>query len=153
MLVQLARAVEYTDCISAEGKPTTPNEFPITKNYLGALDNVGHPFIAIAFRSTLIQSGYTWLVPIYGSNRTVWPLNCVQNNSWYLIELFVIHINDLNQNQSLYTHISRIYPYTVNVNKNLFRLSLKGKEFHMYKSYIYIYIYVCVCVCVYGEGC
>ena len=39
---------------------------------LGYLGNVEYPFIAIATRSTLAQSGSSWFGPIYGSNRTIW---------------------------------------------------------------------------------
>ena len=43
----------------------------------GALGNPEYPFIAIARRSTLFWSGSNWLGTTYGSNRTVWYLNCV----------------------------------------------------------------------------
>ena len=33
-----------------------------------------------------------WIV----RNRTVWSFNCVLTNDWYLIKLFVIHINTWN---------------------------------------------------------
>ena len=49
-------------------------------------------FIAIAPRSTLAQSGNSWYGPIYGSNRTVWHLICVQTND--LIELLEIELFD-----------------------------------------------------------
>ena len=48
----------------------------------GALENTEYSFIAIALRSTLIQSGSTWQGPIYGSNRsklrTYAKLNCLK---------------------------------------------------------------------------
>ena len=44
-------------------------------------------FIAIAPKSSLTWSGNT-----YGSNRTVWHLNCVQTNDLCLIELFEIDL-------------------------------------------------------------
>ena len=47
----------------------------------GNLRTVEYPFIAIALRSTLTQSGGTWKGPIYGSTRTVWHLNCMQTNN------------------------------------------------------------------------
>ena len=50
-------------------------------------------FIAITPRSTLIQSGSTWLGPIYGTIRNAWHLNCVQINYWCLMESFVIQSN------------------------------------------------------------
>ena len=56
----------------------------------GTLWNVRNPFIAITPRSTLAQSGSTCQCLLYGSNRTVWPFNCVQTNNWYQIELLVL---------------------------------------------------------------
>ena len=67
-LAHLARAVEYTDCISEEvsDTPTPTNECPgcDTKEYDGEapvilklLGNAEYPFIAIAPRSTLAWSG------------------------------------------------------------------------------------------------
>ena len=50
-------------------------EAPVLQEVLG---NSGFQFIAITPRSTLTQSGNTWLGPIYGSNRTIWHL--VQTN-------------------------------------------------------------------------
>ena len=48
----------------------------------GALGNAEYPFIAIAHRSTLIQSGSTWKGPTYRSNRTKLytyaKLNCLK---------------------------------------------------------------------------
>ena len=57
-------AVEYTNCISAEGQDTS-NECPgyDTKQSggeAGTLVNVEYPFIAITPRSTLAQNGSTW---------------------------------------------------------------------------------------------
>ena len=53
----------------------------------------GRPFITIALRFTLTRSGHNWWGPIYGLNRIVWHLNCVQTNNlceirWLKIELF-----------------------------------------------------------------
>ena len=51
-------------------------------NNAGPLGNAEDPFIAIAPRSTLAQSGSTWSGPIYGSNRTKLciyaKLNCLK---------------------------------------------------------------------------
>ena len=64
-MAQSAGAVEYTDCISAEG--FSQNECPgyNTKQWwdssnAGVLRNAKYYFIAIALRSTLAQSGSTW---------------------------------------------------------------------------------------------
>ena len=62
-IAQLAGAVEYTDCTSAEGEdPPHPNECPdmTLKNDAGALGNAEHPFITVTPRSTLARSGSTW---------------------------------------------------------------------------------------------
>ena len=59
-----------------------------------ALGNMKYPFIAIAPRSTLAQSGSIWLGPIYGSNRTVWHFNWVQTNDLCEIELLEIELLD-----------------------------------------------------------
>ena len=48
----------------------------------GSLGNAEYLFVAIDLRSTLAQSGSTWLGPIIGSNRTVWHLNCVLMLNW-----------------------------------------------------------------------
>ena len=61
---QVAGAVEYTNCISAERwwvSPPSLNKWSgfDTKPSDGALKNVEYPFIAIAPRSTLTQSGGT----------------------------------------------------------------------------------------------
>ena len=67
-LAQLAGAVEYTDCFSAEEYPP-PNKCPgyNTKKIwwwgssnAPALWNVEYPVIAIAPSSTLARSGSTW---------------------------------------------------------------------------------------------
>ena len=50
----------------------------------GALENVEYPFIASASRSTLTWSGSTWQGPIYGSNKSVWHLNCTYAKLNYL---------------------------------------------------------------------
>ena len=42
----------------------------MTLSNAGALGNAEYPFIAIAPRSTLAQSGSTWYNPLYGLNRT-----------------------------------------------------------------------------------
>ena len=46
----------------------------------GAFGNAEYPFIAMIPWSNLTQSSSTWYGPIYGSNRTVWHLNCVLRN-------------------------------------------------------------------------
>ena len=60
----------------------------------GALGNMEYSFIAIALRYTLTWSGNTWQGPIYGSNRTVWHLNCVQINHLCKTELLEIELFD-----------------------------------------------------------
>ena len=97
---RLAGTVKYTDCISAEDKNYPPNECPWydAKLHLMVrlkpwnLGNVEYPFIAKTPSSTLIRSGSTWWDPIYGSNRTVWHLNCMQTNDLCKIELFEIEL-------------------------------------------------------------
>ena len=88
---QFAGTVEYTNCISAEGKRPTPNEYPrygikqsdgeapVMQELWGMQST---PFIAIAPRSTLASSDNIWKSPIYGSNRIVWDLNCVQTKTY-----------------------------------------------------------------------
>ena len=56
--------------------------------------NMEYPFIAIAARFTLTQSGSTWLDPIDGSNRTIWHLNYVQTNDVCQIEFHEIELFD-----------------------------------------------------------
>ena len=87
-------AVEYTDCFSAEGWDSPPNECPSydikqsdSVKPFGDVDNL---FIVIAPSSTLTWSGSAWLGPNYGKNKTVWHLNCSQANDLYKIELLEI---------------------------------------------------------------
>ena len=75
-----ARAVEYTYCVSTDepGPPTKRGSWIWWRGYNpGALGNMEYLFITIAPRFTLARRGSTWKDPIYGSNRTVWHLNCV----------------------------------------------------------------------------
>ena len=74
-------AVEYNDCISAEGVRCPSPQMSVlgrVLNYIwwlgsssGALENMEYSFIAITPRSTLTQSGRTCLGLIFESNRTV----------------------------------------------------------------------------------
>ena len=94
---QLAGAVEYTasqqksksptnkcpgyDIKQSDGKVAVMLDLWVMQSTL---------FFAIAPRSTLAQSGSTWLGPIYGLKRTIWHLNWVQMNDSFYIELFEI---------------------------------------------------------------
>ena len=60
----------------------------------GTLGNKEYPFLAITPRSTLARSSCTGKVPMYGSNRTVRHLNCVQTNDLCYVELFEIGLFD-----------------------------------------------------------
>ena len=80
----VVRAVEYTNCISAERQAPPPQwVFGIwhsTSRWWGfcnakALGNTEYLFIVIAPRSTLTQNGCIWLCPTEDSNRTVWHFN------------------------------------------------------------------------------
>ena len=63
----------------------------------GALESAEYPFIDIAPRSTVTQSGSTWKGPINGSNRTVWHLNWRQTKDLMWTELLEIEqFNPLN---------------------------------------------------------
>ena len=60
-VAQLTGAVEYTDCFPVEEYDPTTNECPgYDTKHSEALGNAGHPFIAVASRSTLNRSGCTW---------------------------------------------------------------------------------------------
>ena len=88
-LAQSAGAVEYTDCISAEGQDRPHQvcpgydtkqsdiEVPVMLELWG---NAEHPFIASAPWSTQARNGSTWYGPIYGLNitklHTYAKLNC-----------------------------------------------------------------------------
>ena len=67
LVAEWAGVVEYTDCISAEGKilPTyaldiTLNNLMVRIRYCWIWGNAEYPFIAIAPRSTQAQSDSTW---------------------------------------------------------------------------------------------
>ena len=56
----LVGALEYSDCISAEGGKTPPNVYPkLPDSDSPVLENVEYPFITIASISTLTQTGST----------------------------------------------------------------------------------------------
>ena len=67
-------------------------------------------------------------------------------------ELIGINFCKINCNLGLYTQISRIYPYTVNVYKNfvqaMFERLKKNSYVRIFISQQKKYTYVCVCVCV-----
>ena len=78
---------EYTNCTSTEEKPPQRVSWNDIKQSDGEVPiNLelwimwSTPFFSIAFRFTLGKGGSTKYGPIYGSNRTVWHLNCVQRN-------------------------------------------------------------------------
>ena len=60
------------------GFPDRPLNYLIQRLQSWSFGNMEYPFIAPRF--TWPQSGSTWEDPIYGSNRTVWILNCVWIN-------------------------------------------------------------------------
>ena len=63
-VAQSAEAAEYTDCISASVLDMTQIIWWWGPSYARALGNVKYPFIVIAPRSILAQSGRTWYGPI-----------------------------------------------------------------------------------------
>ena len=73
---------KYTDCISTEGQELLINVLIWWwgSSNARALGNAEYTFIAIVSRSIQARSERISLSPIYGSNRMVWHLNCMQRN-------------------------------------------------------------------------